>query len=102
MRTDENLALPATTALPVLVERRREGRIDYSNPHLIDLLRRPTSSDVIQPAEPDSQPEPEPEPEAVFMVEPAASAMSAFPFIIVGCLFFWGVIGVLLWKTMFR
>jgi len=83
-----------------MVERRREGRIDYSNPHLIDLLRRPTSCDSIQPAEPDSKPEPEID--FVVMVEPPASAMSAFPFIIVGCLFFWGVIGVLLWKTMFR
>jgi hypothetical protein len=83
-----------------MVERRRDGRIDYSNPHLIDLLRRPTSCDSIQPAEPDSKPEHEID--FVMMVEPPASAMSALPFIIVGCLFFWGVIGVLLWKTMFR
>ena len=37
-----------------LMDRRRFGRVDYQNPHLIDLLRAP--SDAPQPAEPVEEP----------------------------------------------
>jgi hypothetical protein len=96
MPTVEELALPATAAAPKVIDRRRDGRIDYSNPHLIDLLRRPTSVVTLPPAEPEIEIEP------VIVMAPPASTLSAFPFIMLASLVFWGVVAVLLWKTMFR
>jgi len=104
----ETLALPAATVGRAVVDRRRVGRIDYSNPHLLDLLRQPHSPRILLPAKPDIESEPvlllEPYlvPEPVVMLEAPASIMSAFPFIIVASLFFWGVVAMLLWKTMFH
>jgi hypothetical protein len=94
MPTVEELALPAIQAAPKVIDRRRDGRIDYSNPHLIDLLRRPTSVVTLPPAEPDIEP--------VIVMAPPASTVSAVPFIMLGSMVFWGVIAVLLWKTMFQ
>jgi hypothetical protein len=94
MPTVEDMALPVTQAAPTVIDRRRDGRIDYSNPHLIDLLRRPTFVETLPPAEPEIEP--------VIVMAPPASTMSAFPFIMMGSLVFWGVTAVLLWKTMFK
>jgi len=34
-----------TTATPTLVERRRPGRVEFTNPHVLALLRDPTAGD---------------------------------------------------------
>jgi hypothetical protein len=47
---DRNTEAPVTTA--PLVERRRAGRVDYQNPHLIELLRKPgTELPLAEPAD---------------------------------------------------
>jgi hypothetical protein len=93
MPTVQDLALPETPAEAAVVERRREGRIDYSNPHLIDLLRRREFVEPVAPAEPEAA--------QTFIVEPPARpGPAATRYIVVASLCFWAVVAGTLWETM--
>jgi hypothetical protein len=94
MPTVEDLALPETPAEAAIVERRREGRIDYSNPHLIDLLRRREFVEPVAPAEPEAV--------QVVIVEPPVQTTgpAATRYIVIASLCFWAVVAGTLWETM--
>ncbi len=80
-----------------MVERRREGRLDYNNPHLIDLLRRPTEAPAaFQPTAPDFRQGDSAG--AALAVTPSPVQRSALPYVIAisaGC---WAVITAVLWR----
>jgi hypothetical protein len=90
MPTVEDIALPAEASV---VDRRRDGRIDYSNPHLIDLLRRREFVEPVAPAEPEAA-------QVFVVVPPARTGSAATSYIVVTTLCFWAVVAAMLWKTM--
>ncbi len=74
------------------VDRRREGRLEIDNPHLIDMLRRPEFMSIEEALAENGQ---------VIDVGPATRLdRAAFPFIILMTACFWAVIAGVLWRTL--
>ncbi len=103
MPTLNELPLPTSAKQAGTVERRREGRLDYSNPHLIDLLRRPLEA-------PEASQSPGPDFRLVDSSGAADVAVtqsptkrsgvqrSVLPYVIVSSACFWAVITTVLWR----
>ncbi len=98
MPTLDEHPLQTASTEAAMVERRREGRLDYSNPHLIDLLRRPTEAPAaLQPMEPYFRQVDKAG--AVFVAAtPSPVQRSALPYVIASSACLWAVITAVLWR----
>jgi hypothetical protein len=85
--------LPRSTASSEVgaVDRRRDGRIDYSNPHLIELLRRPQFSSTFTPAAPEKTPD--------ITIPSVPSQEATMSFVVTTSICFWIVIAAVIWRV---
>jgi hypothetical protein len=96
---EENCGMPAVEDLPLrntstgveAIDRRRDGRIDYSNPHLIELLRRPEFPSAFKPAAPEKEPN--------ITIPPVPPQEATMGFVVTTSICFWIVISAVIWRV---
>ena len=92
MAVVQEAPLPDFAVEALKADRRRDGRVDYDNPHLVDLLRRrefPTIEDALSEGG-----------VAIDLGPPTRAERSAFLFVILLTACFWAVIAGVLWRTL--
>ncbi len=75
-----------------LLDRRRSGRLDYDNPNLIDMLRRPDAPAFVQAAAENDDP--------IVAFYPTPLQRSAFPAVIVLTALFWAGLAAVVWRML--
>ena len=88
----QEVPLPDFAVEALAADRRRDGRVDYDNPHLVDLLRRrefPTVEEALSEGG-----------VAIDVGPPNRIERAALPVVILLCTCFWAVFAGVLWRTL--